>query len=89
MFRLIFNWGQSDKFIKRLWKKATLFFNFTENAIPDVLQKLSVPLVNTKDCKAVHQSMKTPVIENANICAGGKEGYLVIYPSSVNYNINF
>ena len=42
------------------------------------LQKLSVPLMKIKDCRAALNNMGTPILDDANLCAGGQEGWLTI-----------
>ena len=45
---------------------------------PEGLQKLSVPIIKLKDCRASLQSSVTPILDDANLCAGGQEGWLNI-----------
>ena len=37
--------------------------------------------MNTNDCRAAHKRIQTPVIDNANICAGGQEGLIANFSS--------
>ena len=50
----------------------------TARAAPEGLQKLSVPVIKLKDCRAALQSAVTPILDDANLCAGGQEGWLTI-----------
>ena len=38
------------------------------------LRKLSVPIMKIKDCRAALNNMGTPILDDANLCAGGQEG---------------
>ena len=42
------------------------------------LQKLSVPLMKIKDCRAALKNKRAPILDDANLCAGGQEGWLNI-----------
>ena len=58
--------------------KRIVFLNVSARVGSDTLQKLSVPVVCTKDCRAALKSIKTPILDDANLCAGGLEGFINI-----------
>ena len=51
-----------------------IFLIITASAGSEGLRKLSVPIINIKDCRAALENMGTPILDDANLCAGGQEG---------------
>lgn len=54
---------------------------YVDKTIANVLQKLTMPIMNIEKCKSIHADILTPVTPKANLCAGGEKG------KSIGYNM--